>query len=472
MAVGAVCFVARLKKRRRNREMSDNAFHMALGGPSTGRNSKDSAIGSEMTVGGEKLNRTPVAQHAVIGAENVAVPGAEHPGRLSAMFRQSLGALGTYWGNNRHAHQNQDRQKQYYHQAGGAGGLWFNEDHNDLGYRDSAMTAAEAMHHPVSYRNDSTWSAVPLGIQQEHEQTSHIASGQPTVDQHYGNQHPRLKQQQSAPSIGQVAAAEVVGARSNSLSSASQISSQALRISGDTFGNSGATAVASSMPTSPLMVRPMSGGSLIGQEETRSRTSQYFPPPPDRYVDSRRESQDRGGGIGRGEVSSSSGQATDRIIIMVDPNQLESNALFEHVRKGPQGLPGSVISPPTSPVVQLRREAEASVDVAAGLERRQALEADIKALEVGYAATLATQASEARGTEIQGLTDILEPVEESTAEEEAEDEHLRNEDVDAEESDSLVTARETQDHSDIDSDEESAGTSNGYDILQGFDDDH
>ncbi|KAF8930739.1 hypothetical protein BGZ58_008068 [Dissophora ornata] len=309
MAVGAVCLVGWLKKRRRNRDRES----MYSDGFGTIGGRGESVLGSEFTESGRKSNRTLVAP-AVAGGDG----GGQ--GRWSAMFRfrRPWDSLGVY--------HNAQRPE-------GTGGHWLMEDGNNTSYEGSVVAAAM---YPVSYQNDPSAPSPYGGIAEE---PFMVATGQPMVEVRHAHHQDQLQN------------AAVASSRASPVL---------------THPSNNDSASATTAPSSPCLLQPFiedrlsteSSGYADGNSMGFSRqASQRQSHDIELLSDPQRESHDWTSAAGsrmgsaretmnipvRGHISVSGSeggeQSTNRTTIVVDPDQLEANAIFEHFRKGPQALP-------------------------------------------------------------------------------------------------------------------------------------
>ncbi|KAF9899287.1 hypothetical protein BX616_003124 [Lobosporangium transversale] len=376
IAVGAVVLVGWIKKRRRRKEMMqrNNIFDPdglsgsgGRGGGSAGGG--ESVLESEYTDNGGKSNRALVTSAVPGGFAQTKGTGTGRNGgwrgRWNDMFkfRRSWGSQGF-----------SQRQPGGLDQelgvgaSGGVGpsGLWLMEDnYHDLGYEGPAAVAA-AMN-PVSYQND------------------HSAAGAGAV--HHLNEA-------SYSSDGSGAYFATAGAASGQGPDMAEVRHAHYLRQQDRLGNPDVTdrspgvmysallPVSSPARISPLLVQqghihsPDSGSRVGGtpspsspdsntlQQEHLSQNSDYV----DGYGFGQRQSQQPSidhellsvgsscrvshdgsmaiRGHTRGDSGTESGRSDtvgdgNRTTIYVDPEQLESNAISEYVRKGPQALPKS-----------------------------------------------------------------------------------------------------------------------------------
>ncbi|KAK3829382.1 MAG: hypothetical protein J3Q66DRAFT_28905 [Benniella sp.] len=357
MAVGAVCLVGWIKKRRRHFQQQqmkqrESLYHMRndrFGSASPGNNSNhfnnsgsgESVQGSELT---DSIDRTLIAQ----------TPAG---GRWSAWFNRLV----------RPRSSRNSFNHQFYPQGHGSpGGLWLTEDGRENPSYEGSIAAVAALY-PVSYLNNPSsgmihqqqpqqssylpYLATPTGIEDEFFAASAMepsATPPQMTELHHAHNH--LQEDILSLNTGVATASPSVMAGESEGNShypnpplsaplSSPYTSRSLThpsVGGTYGGDNGA-----SVMSSPNLMRLSVSTSSQAQSRHLSQDRDSL------AVTSQRESHDwtRSSGL-----SDHTGNYRDTILtdprstLVVDPEQLESNAVFEHIRKDPQALPG-LLSP-------------------------------------------------------------------------------------------------------------------------------
>ncbi|KAG9069201.1 hypothetical protein KI688_010098 [Linnemannia hyalina] len=329
-AVGAAVLVGRIKRERKKRDsmlFSDKP---------------ESVLGSEMgESGGGRSNRTLV----VGGQQKHYHPGQNGGG---SGWRERLSAWRPW-----DSHGSYHQQQQYpggleYNQGtgqGGGGGLWL-MDESDPNYdRSAAVASVDAAMRPVSYDTNGRLSGVGDTIVGEED--PHYYGSYPYTAQAQGR-HYDQDEATPATATAMVAAPRGVVGTLNPLDDLANSSVQR----GPSSVGTAATAMTSRSQQGHLQ-QQSSRGSLTGRiSPSIGRLERLSTEEGSDYVDSHglhRQSQDwtlssvtsAGAGVG---ASTGTGAIEDRTSIRVDPDQLESHAIYELVRNAPQAILGT--SPP------------------------------------------------------------------------------------------------------------------------------
>ncbi|KAG0368446.1 hypothetical protein BGZ54_001912 [Gamsiella multidivaricata] len=349
IAVSAACFIGSVKKQRRHREMKQQREGSSL------------YVGDESIMGGSEVAESGGGKsiRTLIGnggyGQGEGQGQGQGQGRWSSMmfrFRRPWDALGAYHGSGHHP------------SAAAAvtarpGGLWLmDEDHHNSGHGHheaigyDGSVAAAAMY-PVSYQNDAS---------RLREEGMYVATGQPTMAE---MQDQFLNPNRATVAASAVAAAAAAAIGNNTRPISPSPATPSSHASPMPTNQNSATSTASS----PCLLQPLLEGRFSestdyadgqGYGWQQQRQSQ------EQQTSSQRESQDgsmmsggqtrtdASGGLGLGLI----GEGDDRRTIVVNPDQLEANALFEHFRKDPQALPltGATVESPA--LVRKEREGE------------------------------------------------------------------------------------------------------------------
>ncbi|KAF9366573.1 hypothetical protein BGX34_000593 [Mortierella sp. NVP85] len=361
MAVGAVCLVGWIKKRRRHFQQQqlnqrESMYYMRndrFGSASPGNNSNhfnnsggESIQGSDFT---DSIDRTLITQTPVGGKQ----------GRLSAWFNRLVP-----WSSHRNSFNHQ-----FYPQGHGSpGGLWLIEDGRENPSYEGSVAAVAALY-PVSYLNNPSsgmvhqqqqqqpsyppYLATPTGIEDEFFAASAMEpSGTPPQMTELHHAHNHLQEDILSLNTGVATASPSVMAGEsegnshypNPPLSAPLSSSYTPRslthpsVGGTYSGDNGASVMSSNL------MRLSVGTSSQAQSRHLSQDRDSL------AMTSQRESHDWTRSSGLSDLT---GNYRDTILtepsaarstIVIDPEQLESNAVFEHIRKDPQALPG-LLSP-------------------------------------------------------------------------------------------------------------------------------
>ncbi|KAF9550654.1 hypothetical protein EC957_011969 [Mortierella hygrophila] len=328
-AVGAAVLVGKIKRERKKRDTM-----LFLDKP-------ESVLGSEMgESGGGRSNRT-----LVVGGQHNHYHSGQNGG--GSGWRERLSAWRPWDSHGSYHQQQQHPGGLEYNQGtgqGGGGGLWL-MDESDPNYdRSAAVAGVDAAMRPVSYDTNVRLSGV--GDTFVGEEDPHHYGNYPYTAQAQG----RYYDQEEAPATASAMVAAPRGAAGtlNPLDDLAHPSVQR----GPSSVTTAATAMTSGSQQRHLQ-QQSSRGSLSGRiSPSVGQLERLSTEEGSDYVDSHglhRQSQDwtlssvtsAGAGIG---VSTGTGAIEDRTSIRVDPDQLESHALFELVRKAPQAILGT--SPP------------------------------------------------------------------------------------------------------------------------------
>ncbi|KAF8953400.1 hypothetical protein BGZ46_003215 [Entomortierella lignicola] len=319
IAIGAVILVGHIKRKRREMRFrrDSDLFGDGLGVVGDGNGSEPT------TSGGTKSTRTLIAPDAV----------GEHA-RWSNFFKfkKPWDSLGGYHGaSQRHSGASGTTAvgggvggiggNNGTNASGtlGPGGLWLMEE-NQGHYQDEAVIAAAAMY-PVSYQNDF-YAGLGDGLTPDMAEIRHAHYQQQEQDQRPTSSamYPAISAQYSPTRL------------SPSLSNQERSISRASNVSSGGGGNIAPSPSPGLLQ--PLLEERLSDIDYIdgqGFGQTQKSQSQRESLETDLLtVSSRPESR----------VADNQGESNRRAPVTVDPAQLESNALFEHVRASPQAIPG------------------------------------------------------------------------------------------------------------------------------------
>ncbi|KAG0229391.1 hypothetical protein BGX31_006201 [Mortierella sp. GBA43] len=374
----------------------------AAAGVGAGAGAGESVQGSEFADSVDRSNRTLIA------------PAGQH--RLSLWFNKFMRP----WQSNRSS---QHSTQPLYGQNGSPGGLWLIEDGGRDPSYEGSVAAAAALH-PVSYQNDPLASSSSFPHQHQYvgyfppyagmEDEIFAASAmepsvpppqsqaqqqqQPQMSEvNHGNNH-RMQDDSislntgaataASPSLMGVSVSAGVGTGASAVaggsdpryrippSTTSPVTSQSLtRLSGGEshMADLGASGI-ESIISSPHMRLSASTDYLDSCYGNRSSQSQSRHLSQDQESLARnssihRESHDWARIAGMGDHGSrrdtmllGQNPGERSTVVVVDPDHLETNAIYEHVRKGPQALPGA--SSP-SPVVAAAAPSSSSAAPAA-----------------------------------------------------------------------------------------------------------
>ncbi|KAF9181480.1 hypothetical protein BGZ49_004838, partial [Haplosporangium sp. Z 27] len=202
----------------------------------------------------------------------------------------------------------------------GPGGLWLMEESQGH-YQDEAVVAAAAMY-PVSYQNDF-YAGLGDGLTPDMAEIRHA---------HYQQQEQQDQRPASSAMYPATSAHYSPTRLSPSLSNQERSISRASNVSSGGGGNIAPSPSPGILQ--PLLEERLSDTDYIDDQgfgQTQKNQSQRESLETDLLtVSSRPESR----------VADNLGDSNRRAPVTVDPAQLESNALFEHVRASPQAIPG------------------------------------------------------------------------------------------------------------------------------------
>lgn len=346
-AVGAVVLVGRIKRQRRNRDT------MLISGD-------ESVLGSEMGESGEGKS----SRALIVGGQQKHYHHGKKGGGGGGLFDSSdpMSGGGGGWRERLSAWRPWDSHGGYHHQQqhpggldynqgtgqGGGGGLWL-MDQSDPPYDRSAAAAdvAAAMR-PVSYDTSGRFSGLGdtiVGEDDPHYYGSYPYSNNTQAQDRYYDQE--------GAAYAATAIATAPRGATGTLHPLDDIDHPSVQ-----RNPSSVTTAATAMTTRSQqrhLQQQLSRGSLTGQiSPSFGQLERLSAEEGSDYIDSHglhRQSQDwtissvtsAGAGVG---VGTGTGAIEDRPSIRVDPDQLESHAIYELFRKAPQAILGT--SPPTT----------------------------------------------------------------------------------------------------------------------------
>ncbi|KAF9344311.1 hypothetical protein BGX26_004537 [Mortierella sp. AD094] len=362
VAIAAVILVGQLKKKRKRKGRADSdlfgsgvATTNAINANAAGGG--DSMFESELTESGGE-NRTIIAPTAAGGLQTrwsnffkfprlwSSSPSGGYHGASSQGHSGISGGIGNSSGVGNGG-------------AGGPGGLWLMEENDQ--HQDDTVVAAAAMY-PVSYQNDfysgvggggygeGSYAVDLSGVQQQQPDMAEIrhAHYQQQEQQHYQHQQ-QLMSSAMYPVTAQLSPTRL----------SPSLSHPEGRSPSPNGGGSSISGVNTTTSSSQHILQPFYEERLLEDNPDYLDGVGFGNNPSQRQsietdflsVSSGPERRGSGvgvgvgsfnivnrGGSGRGAAENASAGG-NRASAFVDPDQLESNALYEHIRAGPQALP-------------------------------------------------------------------------------------------------------------------------------------